>query len=284
LTTEQAVRLDGESDGTRSYIEFSDGGEVVTNGGNWTLMASGRLDPAANGQATYNLLAVDNETVTLAYSNGGWEATYLKGNESAQARVSATEPTTYTSLGVRYDNSTEELTLTRNGNVSNRTTLDTTSETRPLQQDWFGAVDEYRFFDVALADSELDRLAAEPVAGTTVNTTARYRLDEGSGNTSAADYSSGTATLVSGTWTTGLANPIEEDVDYDVTFDPLAVTTFADGLADGAPIVYVNWDSGLDAEVATIVSGFSSAVSLIPILLIALLAGVLITTTARLRQ
>lgn len=285
LTKEQGVKLDGEGDGTRSYIEFSDGGQVVTEGGNWTLMASGRLDESANPNATYNLLAVENETVTLAYSDGEWVATYLKSDtESAQARLPANNANdSYTTLGVRYNNETEELTLERNGQSDNTTNLTAENPPREIQLDWYGSVDDYRFSNESFSDSELDRLAAEPTAGTNVNTTARYMLDDGSGSSSSAFYSSGEATLVNAAWTDGLSDQMQEEVDYEVTFDPLGVTTIGGGLADGSPVIYVQYDSGLSATVAALVNGFGSAISLIPVLLISLVAGVIITFVARIK-
>ena len=286
LTRENAIELQGEdADSTRSYIEFEQGGEVVTEGdGNWTLMASGKLDEGANGNATYNLLAVDNENVTVAFSDGEWVATYLTDDGSAQARLPAESPTTFTTLGVRYDGASDELTLTRNGVTKDTAALTATEPERPLQQDWYGTVDDYRFIDEAINDSELDRLADEPVAGSDADHAARYMLDEGEGSTSSAFYADADAEIVGGEWTAGLADPLAEDVDYEVSFNPLAVTTFGDGLADGSPILYVEYDTGLNAQVMVLVDGFGSAISLIPVLLITLVAGVIITVIGRIRS
>lgn len=277
LTTENAVELSGND---TSYVELDDAGAL--DNGSWTVMASGELDEGYNQQATINLFAHDNESITIAYSDGEWVGTYIDGDQSAQVNLTANSPTEFQTLALRYDNSTNELTLVDGTRVSDSDTLDTESVDRPLQLNWPGRVDEFRFFPNAVGDAELQFLANNPVAGTAETQTARFMLDEGSGTTSEAYYSESTATLNDAEWGGGLADPgLEKDVDYSVSFGPLAVTTLSDGLADNSPVLYVEWDDGLGATLQAMISGFGSAIELVGILLIALVASAVIVVVSR---
>lgn len=286
-TTGNAVQLPGEdADGTRSTVAFGAGDAVLdSNNGNATVVATGALDEGANGAATYNLVAMDNETLVVNYQAGNWTATYVDGAESAQASVPATSPTDLTTVAVRVTNQsgTHNLTIRAAGNQTTAT-ADTNAESRPLQQDWYGTADDYRFIHVAASDSELATLTTDPVGGSALNHSARYMLDEGSGDTSRAFYSNSEATLLGGvTWTSGLSDPLVRGTDFTASFDPLEVTPLSGGLLEDAPIVYVTYESGLNAEVQAFASGFGDAIALIPILLIVTIAGVIVSITGRLR-
>lgn len=279
LTTGSGVELSGEN----SYVDLNSSGAF--DNGSWTVMAAGELDEEANQAGTYSLLAHDSENVTIAFSGGEWVAWYIDENgDSARVSLPAEEPTEFSAIALAHNDTANTIQLTVDGQTSSEQALDEESIERPLQWNWPGVVDEYRFFPGLVDQAERERLTETPTAGTNENQTARYMLDEGEGTTSKAYYSDAKAELVNADWGDGLDDPgLEENVDYSVTVNPLAVTTLADGLADGSPVLYVEWDDGLGATLQSMIDGIGSALSLVAILLIVLVAGLVIATIGRLR-
>lgn len=253
--------------------------------GNWTTCATGRLKEGFNDQAAYTLLAVENETVTLHYDDGVW-AGYHEREDGNASRVTlpANEPTTWTTLCLKHENDTESLLLYRDGEKSGIGNYGDAK--RPMGNDWIGDVDEVRFFDIDLDDAEAQTYADAPAAGLGVEDVARWMFEEGSGGTTDAFFMDATATLEGDAqWGDGVDDPgLVEGEDYERGVDPLDVTPIAGGLIDASPILYVSWATGLGGHFATVMSGISSALQLVPILLLVMIASLIVAATARLRE
>lgn len=278
LTREHGIRLNGSG-----YVDAHAPG-TWPGSGNWTACATGRLDSEFNSEAAYTLLAVDNETVTLHYDDGVWAGYHEKDNgDSARVTMPANSPTDWTALCVKRENDTDELLMYRDGSKSSSSSYGSAS--RPLGNDWNGDVDEVRFFDHAMADGEASTYGSEPVAGLGREDVARWMFEEGSGATTDAFFMDASATLEGDAqWGPGVENPdLQEGTDYDRGVDPLSVKPIAGGLIDGSPILYVEWATGLGGTLAAVMDGFGNAITLIPIVLLVLVASIAVAVIGRLR-
>lgn len=279
LTQGHAVQLSGDG-----YVDASmpDGWDD----GSWTVCSVGALDDSVNEEATYSLVAVENETLRLDYSDGEWSAIYRQSDTaSATATLAHETPTSPTPACVRFDNETDELQLQVDEQQSDPVVLDSQTEQRDLANNWVGTVDETRVFNEALDDSTLSTYSAEPAAGLGVEDSARWMYEEGEGDATSAYYHDDTATLVNAGWTSGVGGPdLVEGEDYDADVDPLSITPLAGGFIDGSPVLYVAWDTGLGGQLQSLLEGIGGAFSLIPVVLLVLLASVVVAVVARMQS
>lgn len=253
--------------------------------GNWTVTAVARPDTendAWNPKATHNVIAVDNETLRVDWDAGQWSVYYDENGSTALAQVPATADET--PIVVRHNETADTISITADG-ATDEATLDADTEARNTSVNWVGMIDEVRFIDGQLTDSQGETFRQNPIdplKGATHE--ARWMFDEGQGSTSEAYYGGSDASLVEAGWTRGVRDPgLEQGVDYELDNNPLAIIAQSDGLLDGAPVVYVNAVHPLGAALNSLTSGISSAFGLVPVLLLVILASIVVGVVARLQ-
>jgi len=280
---------------TRGYgIELNSGDDYVNasepanwDNNSWTACAVGELADGANLDATYSLLAIDNETVALQYDGGSWVAYYDNGTDEALAAVPAVDPQTLTPVCARHNESTGELTLNAEGN---QTTVNVAGgKTRQSAINWRGAVDEYQLFDQRLTDSEVSQYQSEPAAGLGVEPDARWMFEEGSGDTTEPYFFDSVAELNGSASFTGdnggVQSPdLARGSDYEVSANPLEITPLAGGLIDKSPILYITWGDGAAGTFAAVVGTISAVFGLIAILPVVIVAGGILIAVQRFRR
>ncbi len=275
-TREKAVSLSGDG-----YVETN-----VSNWSNdsWTVAATASLDSDANQKATYNLIAHDNATILVEYADGNWRAIHYSENKSAVATMSASDPTSLSSVVVEWDETSDELTLTTAGG-STTGALTNETPTRHVPNNWDGTVDEIRFFNGTISDSSASAYISDPIDPLASETHAgRVMFEEGSGSSAEIYYASTSATINGGTWTNGVKGPaLEQSVDYQISVDPLQLTITESSYLEGAPVAYVAWDSGLDSRLEGIINGASASLDLVPIIMLVMLAGLTVAIVQRMR-
>lgn len=276
VTTETGVALDGSG-----YVATDPPADWAS--GNWSVCAVGRLDDSVNGDAAHTLVAIDNETLRVDFYNGTWSVFYDEGARDARVSVPAARPSSLTPVCATHDNSTNTVSVvTAEGQQTS--TLSSSPDARPVSYRWTGTVDEHRLWDQQLSSSAIDRYLAAPAAGIGVRDSARYMMDEGDGGTTSAYYHTDSAALVNATWTDGVQNPtLEAGVDYKQGVDPLSITPLAGGAIDESPVLYVSWGSALSGPMAGVIGGTAAAFELIPIVLLVLVAGAVVTIVRRLQ-
>jgi hypothetical protein len=252
-TTERALAFDGES-----YVESS---EPKNLSDSWTVCATGELDSDANEDATYTLVAYDNETILLEYDAGQWSAYYDNGTHDGKATVDIEESgglfgdDGLTPVCGRFNESTGNVSVhSLDGDASAPLTASTTS--RNVSWGWEGTIDEARTFNDSLSDETIDEYIDDPVQplpGT--NRTARFMFDEGEGSSTRVYFANVDATVVGATWTGGVPNPskwlglasaIEEGDDYELAEEPFSIRVVESGYLDGAPVIHVSWGGAGD--------------------------------------
>lgn len=245
-------------------------------GDDWSVFVSAWLDDAANAAATYTVLAYDNETVVVAFADGAWHAYHFVGEDSAHASINADDPANRTSLGVVWDNSTGELTIS-DGSNSDTAPLTAETPTRSVGSDWFGVIDEVRF----LGDDRADLVPVytddpvHPLDGEAH--TARYLFDEGSGDATRAWYADIDVAIVDGQWTGGVAGPdLVADDDYIVDGSTFEVTG---GYLDGAPVVHVSYHSNLAPVLDRFVGDLGTVVALLGIVLMVMAIHIILSSS-----
>lgn len=279
---------------TREKAVYSDGDGYVDadppagwDDGNWSVTAVANPDTADdttwNGKATHTIIAVDNETLVVSYDDGQWSAYYDDGSVSAKVNVSAT--TDETPIVVTRDADAGTLSIHAE-EATDTKALDTDTEQRGVNLEWAGTIDEVRFINGTLTDSQIQTFRDDPINPLDVTThEARWMFDEGEGPTSKNYYNGTDAQLVGVGWAGGVVDPgLSEGVDYAVSFDPLTVTILADGYLDPAPVAYVVWRGPLSATAQAIIGGFSGAFELLPVVMLILMASVVIATINKNRQ
>lgn len=234
-TSESAVATAGEEG---SYLEAPGGVDPATN---WTIATTTWLDEPDVQDSWLDVIATDGGNVTLQYGAGEWVGYYADptSDQTASVRIDATDPTSQTSLVLRWDGS--ELWLS-NGDQTATSTLDSNTEQRNVSWPWDGRIDEVRLLNASLSDAQAQTYIGDPVDPLDPSEhTARLMLDEGGGSSSTVYYNADDAQLVgSAEWADGVADPgLEPDVDYELELDPIRFRAVADGYLDGAPVVYV---------------------------------------------
>lgn len=209
--------------------------------GNWTVCTAAALDDTANQQATIDIVAIQNESITIRWVDGAWRGRFAP--ESAAAEVTASsDPTTMTPVCAAW-NGTHLVVETPDG-------LDTAASgddlPRRVSVGLVGTIDETRVVNRSFSQSERATYLDDPVNPVGKDDhELRLMFNEGEGRSVTAYYTSGDASLVgSVTWVSGVDVPtLSEGVDYAVDTDPLEITPLAGGYLDGAPYVQAEWSS-----------------------------------------
>ncbi|RDZ65981.1 hypothetical protein C5B90_06435 [Haloferax sp. Atlit-12N] len=246
-TTGNALYFDG------SASVSSNAGSNMTNG-SWTVCTLAQLDESADANATYSAFAHDNASVLIDYDHGKWAAYYDNGSADARATIDAPSPKDgLTPVCARYDESSEELVVSRDGQVSSPDVLDASPNTRNATFAWVGTLDEVRIIGEDVNNSTLTAYANDPVQPLSVNHLGRMMFDEGSGSTSTVYYDDGDANLYRTSWTGGVEGPnLKRGVDYQLFGDPFTVKVLSGSYLEGAPVVWVSWGSGLPLDIMDI--------------------------------
>lgn len=252
--------------------------------GSWTACvvaepATG--EPGWNPNATYDALAIENETLLIQWDAGNWRGTFRGNNGSATVTVDATA--TQTPVCTTFNESTDEFTIHAEGSTATNT-LDSNPAVTNVSDSWLGMLDEVRLIETDAPSGQISAYQSDPVRPLSVPHTGRWMLDEGEGTASTGYYDAGSATLVSASWTSGVSDPgLDEGADYTLSFQPFAVTTVSGGYLDGAPVAYVSWTSPLGGAFTNIVGGVGSAFNLLPVVMIVLVAASIVAVTTRLQ-
>lgn len=270
-TTEYGLALDGSG-----YAEA----ETPDNwsDASWSVAAVGELDGDANQAAAYTLVGVDNGSIEISFDAGEWVGYYHDGGEDAVVSVDASDATDETGVVLTFDDEVDELTIYAD-DASDSATLDGDVATRNATWEWVGMVDEVRFFDAELSQSDAEAFADDPIQPVAAgDTAARYMFDEGAGSTSDAFYADLTASLEgSAGWGSGVEDPgLEEGSDYELAFAPFEVTVLAGGYLVDAPVVHVSYADGVAALMQRVSGLVGSALGLAAIGLVLIIAGVII--------
>lgn len=272
-TTGYAVHLNGDA-----YVD-SPAPELS---GDWTVCTVVALDDDANQDATYDIVAIDNETITLRYEAGNWTARHIDDQQTqTSASAAASDPTSLTPICGVWDDTASELTLWAGG-AAQDTSAEGESEPRNVAVELVGTVDETRMWDSEVADADLEAYASDPIQHLDhTNPDARLMFDEGEGDTARVFYLGGDAQLVGAGWTEdGVDDPgLAEDTDYEVEESPLRVRALSGGYLDGAPIAYAVWgDPGPFAGVVHTVFNIGSTA------LVLLVVGILAIAALAIRE
>lgn len=275
---EYAVAFDGDGYLSDDIDEFESG--------DWSIAITAQLADGANEQATYALFAVDNGSVLVEYHDGDWRAINYVGDDSATATVPASDASEFTGLVASWDETAQELTLIEDGENSDTGALTADDPDRRVANDWYGTVDEVRLWNQTADVSVASEYSADPIQPLAEQDHhARYMFNEGDGETTTAYYSDSSATLTGAAWVGGVEAPeLVEGTDYAISYDPLEIQILETGYLDGAPVVFVAWDSGLGGPIASIIAGVGSAMQLVPIIMIAILAAVVIGVVQRMQN
>lgn len=287
-TTETAVGFDGDL-GANSYAEVDPNSDWQN--GSWSILVVAQPGDLQDG-ATHNLIAVDNESIVLEWSDGRYHG-YVRDNQSAEVSVDGSIDSGLLSFGdndavplaLSYNATTDEVTLRRPGETDTSGFTDT-SVNRSLSLSWEGTIDEMRVLNESVSSQTYDVFVDDPInplAGS--NHSLRLMFDEGSGSSTRAYYAGGSASMSGQTWTSGVEGPtIQEGVDVEIAENPLRVKVLESGYLDSAPVFYVLSTGTLSQVLNTVGLGTASAIELIPIIMLTIMASIVIAVTARLRN
>lgn len=254
-TTENALAFDGNHS-----VNSSVPGNLTN--GSWTVCSTVELASDANQNATYDVIAYDNESVLLQYDAGEWSIYYDNGTHDGRATVDAPDPSGgLVPVCGRYNTTENELYVIRDGVFSSPAELTTATTSRNVSWQWEGRQDEARFFGGAVSNTTLAEYASDPVRPQpTEPRLARFMFDEGSGDTTTVYFAAAQVNVAGVTWTNGVTNPrkwlglasaIEEGDDYVLVSDPFGIRIVNGGYLEGAPVEHVSWSD--ESIVSTIV-------------------------------
>lgn len=255
----------------------------------WSVMAVADPnigdDTYFNRDATHNVVSADNATLRVDWDRGSWAAYYEDPSSGASALVRVPATADRTPIVVTHNETGDTLTITADGG-SETASLTAFTEARNVSLNWVGAIDEVRYIDGLVTDEQITRYQSDPISPLpAADHRARWQFDEGSGDTSRGFYNASTARLVGAGWTSdGVPGPgLDRGADYELEGDPIAVLVVDGGYLDGAPIAYVRAIGPLGKVLNSIVGGVNSAFTLIPVVLLGLMATVAVVTIQRLR-
>lgn len=273
---EHAIAIDGDG-----YLAADIDDEWTD--GDWTVLLAPQLADSANENAAYAVFSSADESVVIQYENGEWLA-YAENDFGENATVSVPADTdSFDPVVVSYDATANDLSIEVDGH-SDTATPDFAEEDRMLAADWRGNLDEIRVVNATVTTADTDSYLGDPVAplpDSEGEHTARLMFNEGEGDSVELFYASGTAELVGATWTDGVAAPeMVEGTDYAVGENEV---TILDGYLDGAPVAFIVGEGTLGGPFDAVVSGFGDAMNLIPIVLIATVAGIVLLVIGRVR-
>ena len=278
-TTGIGIALDGDSNADSfADIPADDGWRED----DWTLMIVAEPGDLQDG-ATHTLFAFDNDSIALEWHDGEYRA-YVD-DPFNNAIVSVDAPAGQTPIALTYDSSVDEITL-YTPEQSDTSDFNTYTIDRQISQSWEGSLDEARVLNESIDQQSYDVFADDPIDPLADKEhAARLMFDEGDGTTTKAYYTGSQATLNGASWVPGIEGPeLVEGTDYEISDNPFSVTVLSGGYLDGAPVFYVLSTSSIAASLAVVGGGFGSAMSLIPIILLTMMAGIVIAVTGRMRQ
>lgn len=299
-TTGSFVNVSGDitySDGiaVRATLENAllfDGNSAVTapapqnlSKGSWTICTTAELGDGTNLDATYDLVAYENESILLQYDAGKWSAYFDNGTHDAKATIDAPSPRgtsgilssdQFTSVCGRYNETSNELVIARDDTFSNPEALDASTDARNVSFEWVGRQDEVRLFNSSVSNATIASYAADPIKpqpGT--DRVARFMFDEGEGSTTTVYFADVEASIGGAEWTDGVPRPgVDEGTDYELQKEPLQLKVLSGGYLDGAPVVFVISGLGpwlnLLIQLSSAVSGALNLIALVPLILAAL--------------
>lgn len=248
-TTETALYFDGTD-----YVE-SDAHDTLT-GSPWTVCAAAELDSDANLANTYDVAAVENESIMLQYDAGSWLAYYNNSTADGKATIDAPSPHGMTFVCGRWNGT--QLQIYRNGTAGSPSTLSATTTSRNVSTEWYGRLDEVRVYNSSLTASQVQSYADHPILPVQgVTPDGRYMFDEGSGGTTHVYFADTTANVVGASWVDGLRDEsYTRGVEYELRGEPFSIKVIQGSRLDGAPVLYVEYASaayvGLLGDVVTI--------------------------------
>lgn len=266
-TTDVFVDVPGDlslTDSTRAEATlgnalFFDGNDTVTapepsniTNGSWTICSTVQLGDDTNLNATYDIVAYDNESILLQYDAGEWAAYYNNGTHDGMASIDAPTPRgtsggllssgdPFTSVCGRYDATENELVIARDDTFSNPVALTASTTGRNVSWEWVGRQDEVRLFNRSTANSTITSYAADPIRPQpNTDRVARFMFDEGEGTTTIVYFAGVTASIDGAEWTDGVNAPdLSKGIDYELADEPLRIKVLSGGYLDGAPVVWV---------------------------------------------
>lgn len=281
-TRGNAVSLDGQG-----YVNATP--PANWSDGSWSVAAVADPDTSADSwfdqAATHNVVAAGNGALRVDWDRGSWAAYYEDPNSSDSAIVRVPATADQTPIVVTHNETTAELTISADGNTSSAS-LTAATATRNVSLNWAGMIDEVRYFRGDLTTQQVAAYQSDPITALpAADHLARWQFDAGRGDTAPGFYAAPTAELVVAGWTSdGVDGPqLDRGDDYELEAEPIAVTVVDGGYLDGAPIAYVKAVGPLGQVLTSIVGGFDSAFSLLPVVLLGLIASVAITTVQRMR-
>lgn len=256
-TTGNALRF--HRDGVQA-----NGSDTWTNG-SWTTCVTATLGDTKDG--TYDVVAYSDNTskdrVRLQYDAGDWVIYYNNGSASATARVSARDATS-APVCATYDAGAGNVSITANETATSSLTTDRAS--RSLSWDWTGTIDEVRRWNSSLNSSQIAAYRADPIdplASASDSRVDRWMLDEGEGKTTTPYYASGSASVGSATWTTGVTRPTVSETGYNLSANPFAINVSTGSYLDGAPVAYVSYERELNVEYSGLFDQMATALGLL---------------------
>lgn len=252
----------------------------VTNSTSWTFMAT--ADPDGDPDATYGLYAERNATLVVLKEGGNWTARYNASGDTAYVEGPAAEDRQ--SVGVEWANGSDELRLYVNGTLEDSAAPTATTEPRNVSQHWNGSIDEVRAFDTAVGGSVHSDYHADGVQPLDT-TNASLRLMFNDGRLTTAYRTAGDAEIVGNASTTRGVQPPEmvlgDDYEVDTGATPTEFRVTSAGYLADAPVVLIEGASPLAESLFGIAGGLSSAMELVPVVLLLLIGSVIISAVAR---
>jgi len=258
--------------------------DAATRADGWALAAT--VEPlTVDPDNSYVIYAEGNATVLVEYEAGNYSARYDDG--SLTGYVTAPASGDRQAVSVSYDESAGELRLYIDGQLRDSAPLTSTIEPRQPAYEWDGTIDEFRRWDRPVDDATHAAYASDPVQPLAPgNATHRAMFNEG--DVDEVYYANGSARRVGETELVDGVQPptLDRGVDYELetTTTPTQFRATDTGYLAGAPVVLIDGGGPLGGAALGIVGGLSSAIQLLPVLMLVLLASIVIATVARLQN
>lgn len=244
-TLENAIFFDGND-----TVDVSEPGNITNS--SWTICSTVQLGHDTNLNATYDVVAYENESILIQYDAGEWAAYYDNGTHDGRAVIDAPSPRgtsggllssgdPLTSICGRYNDSSNELVVTRDGSVSSPVALTSSTAVRNVSWQWVGSQDEVRIFNRSTTNATITSYADDPIRPQpNTDRVARFMFDEGDGSTTTVYFADVTASIGGAEWAEGVTAPgLSEGTDYELADTPLRVKVLSGGYLEGAPAIWV---------------------------------------------
>jgi hypothetical protein len=224
----------------------------------------------------------------VLYYNGTtdrYEAWYYDdgSRESTVVGVAANDATAETLVCGQVNASTDTVTIYRNTTQGSSEVLDGDAPTEsPPDNNWNGTIDETRVYNRTLTSSqrsEYNSTRALAVTGAAPALRITYDSFKSSPDSVATYFSGGGADLSNASLANGVSGPaLTAGTDYTTDGDTISV---AGGQLDGeGEVVYADYDLTDDPKAAAI-SAVSTAVEMIPVIVIVLVSAAILVTVRR---